>query len=51
MDIGKLWEKYEEMKEILGAEALLNALMQALNTNEIEENLKWISDNYDLDVF
>lgn len=51
MDISELWKKYEQMKEMMGAEALLEELMQALNADEIEENLKWISDNNDLDVF
>ena len=51
MDINELWEKYEQMKEIMGAESLLEELMQALSAKEIEENLEWISDQNDLGIF
>ena len=51
MDINELWAKYEEMKEMMGAESLLDELMQALSADEIEENLEWISDQNDLGVF
>jgi hypothetical protein len=47
----RLWNKYEEMKELMGAENLLDELMRALSEDEARENLEWISDQHDLGVF
>ena len=39
------------MKEIMGAENLLDELARALSTDELEENLRWIDKNQDLGIF
>lgn len=39
------------MKEIMGAENLLDELARALSTDELEENLRWVDKNHDLGIF
>lgn len=43
------WEKYEYLKERMGAEALLDALAQALNTDELDDNMDFIAKGVDVD--
>ena len=51
MEHEDVWDIFEEMKEILGAEELVNELAQALSTDELEENLRFIDKNHDLGLF
>ena len=44
-------EKWEEMRTLLGTEAMLEELHQALNAQEVEENLRWIDQQWDLGLF
>lgn len=50
-DSNEIWNIFEEMKEIMGAENLLDELARALSTDELEENLRWIDKNQDLGIF
>ena len=51
MEHDEVWDIFEEMKEMLGAEELVNELAQALSTDELEENLRFIDQNHDLGLF
>ena len=51
MEHEDVWDIFEEMKELLGAEELVNELAQALSTDELEENLRFIDKNHDLGLF
>lgn len=51
MEHKDVWDIFEEMKEMLGAEELVNELAQALSTDELEENLRFIDKNHDLGLF
>lgn len=42
---------YENMKELMGADALLEELVQSLSNDELEEHLRWIAKMNDIDVF
>ena len=50
-DSNEIWNIFEEMKEIMGAENLLDELARALSTDELEENLRWVDKNQDLGIF
>ena len=41
----------ENMKELMGADALLEELVQSLSNDELEEHLRWIAKMNDIDVF
>ena len=51
MEHEDVWDIFEEMKEMLGAEELVNELAQALSTDELEENLRFIDKKHDLGLF
>ena len=51
MEHEDVWDIFEEMKDLLGAEELVNELAQALSTDELEENLRFIDKNHDLGLF
>ena len=51
MEHDEVWDIFEEMKEMLGAEELVNELAQALSTDELEENLRFIDKSHDLGLF
>lgn len=51
MEHDEVWDIFEEMKEMLGAEELVNELALALSTDELEENLRFIDKNHDLGLF
>ena len=51
MEHDEVWDIFEEMKEMLGAEELVNELAQALSTDELEEYLRFIDKNHDLGLF
>lgn len=46
----QIWKAFEQMKEAMGAEALLNELAQALSIDALEENLKFIDRNNELHI-
>lgn len=50
-DSNEIWNIFEDMKEIMGAENLLDELARALSTDELEENLRWVDKNHDLGIF
>lgn len=47
LDQNELFKLLEEMVEIVGAEAVLNALAQALSTDELRDNLHYIARGFD----
>ena len=47
LDQNDLFKVLEEMVEIEGAEAVLNALAQALTTDELRDNLHYIARGFD----
>ena len=47
----ELNEVLNTMIEILGADGLLQELANAQDTHELQENLEYISDMWDLDLF
>lgn len=51
MDANKLYEKFEQMRDEMGADALLTELYQAMTTDEAEANLKYIARNWDMEIF
>lgn len=51
LDSDIIWDIFEKMKEIMGAENLLDELARALSTDELEENLRWVDKNHDLGIF
>ena len=51
MEAVDVWIKFEEIKEILGAEELLECIVQALSTDELEENLWYIDRTQYLNIF
>jgi hypothetical protein len=51
MNRSKLFEKIEEMKELLGAEALLNEICQGLSSDELYAALEYTSRMHDMGLF
>lgn len=51
MNNNELYEKFEELKEIIGTDALLDELFQALSTDDAYENLEYIDRMNDTRVF
>ena len=49
MDKMELYGLLQNMIEILGEEQLLYELFSALSSDELEENLIYICDNYEMD--
>ena len=49
MDKMELYGLLEKMIEILGEEQLLYELFSALSSDELEDNLVYICDNYGID--
>ena len=43
-------EKMEILRDILGAEELLDNLLQALSSQELEENAEFIARNWDIEL-
>lgn len=46
----QVWKAFEQMKDVMGAESLLDELAQALSTDQLEENLRFIDRNNDLNI-
>ena len=51
MSQSKVWDILDEMKELLGADSLLDQLCQAMSTDDLEDNLRYIDRMNDLDLF
>lgn len=49
--MNELYNKAEELKELLGTELLLNELIQAMSTDELRENLEFIDRMHDTNIF
>lgn len=45
----KLWKKIDEIKDELGADKLLDEICRSLSDDALEEALKFICKNYDID--
>ena len=43
-------EKMEILRDSLGAEELLDNLLLALNSNELDENAEFIAGNWDIEL-
>lgn len=46
----QIWKAFEQMKDAMGAESLLDELAQALSVDQLEENLRFIDRNNDLNI-
>ena len=46
----QVWKAFEQMKDAMGAESLLDELAQALSADQLEENLRFIDRNNDLNI-
>ncbi|WP_289760601.1 hypothetical protein [Lactobacillus taiwanensis] len=51
MDKNTLMEKSDELKELLGADGLLEALLKAMDSYDLRENLEYIDRMHDTNVF
>ena len=51
MDKDKLYEIVEKMTEQLGTQELLDSLVMAMSSKELQENLEFIDRMHDLDNF
>lgn len=51
MDREELYCIFDEMNELMGAENLLDALIRAMSSDEIESNLRYIDRVYELGLF
>jgi hypothetical protein len=51
MDKAILYEIIEEMKESLGAEQVLDALCMSLDSDTLEDHLRYIDRNYETKLF
>ena len=45
----ELWSDFMEIKDMMGDEALLEAILRAMTTDEMEEMLKFLRREYELD--
>lgn len=48
-DINELYAKYERLRDQVGAETLLESLVQAMSSDELQENLEFVCKEYDED--
>ncbi len=51
MERNELWEVIENMKEYLGSEQILDALCMSLDSDTLEEHLRYIDRNYETNCF
>jgi len=51
MDKNKLYEIVENMTEMLGADNLLNALCMSLDSDTLEDHLRYINRMYETNCF
>lgn len=48
-DINELYSKYENLRDKVGAETLLETLIQGMSSDELQENLEFACKEYDED--
>lgn len=48
MTKSKLYEIYERMKELMGADQLLEEIIQSMSSSEMKESLEYIVRTHDL---
>ena len=51
MNKNELMNKLDELVEMLGADNAINELAKAMDSKELEENLKFIDRMHDLNLF
>ena len=51
MDTNELYEKFELIRDEMGADTLLAELYSAMTTDEVEDNLRYIARMWDMDMF
>ena len=51
MNKNELMNKLDELVDLLGADATINELAKAMDSKELEENLKYIDRMNDLNLF
>ena len=51
MDRNELFEIIERMKDYMSSEQILNALCRSLNSDTLEEHLRYIDTNYEMYLF
>jgi len=44
------YEKMEKLKELMGAEALLEEIIVSMSSDELKETLEWITRMYDIEM-
>ena len=44
------YEKMEELKDLMGAEALLEEIIVSMSSDELKETLEWITRMYDIEI-
>lgn len=50
MERNELYNIVDEMIELMGHEQLLDSLIRAMSSDELESNLRYIDRVYDLDI-
>lgn len=50
MDTNELYEKFQQIRDVLGAERLLDELYCAMAMDETEANLEYIAKNWDIEL-
>ena len=51
MDKSKLYEIVEEMTNVLGTDTMLDALCMSLDSDTLEDHLRYIDRNYETNCF
>lgn len=51
MDKSELYEKADELKQVIGEETLLQNLMMSMSQDELESCLRYIDIAFEADVF
>lgn len=51
MERNELFEIIEQMKDYMSSEQILNALCRSLNSDTLEEHLRYIDKNYEMYLF
>ena len=51
MNKNELMDKLDELVEMFGADVAINELAKAMNSNELEDDLKYIDRMNDLNLF
>jgi len=51
MEITELYTIYEKIKDRIGAETMLEEIIQEMDSDQLQEMLEGVSKAYDLDLF